>query len=252
MTTDNSTAPVQGLTDAARALLAAVDAELHDGWDCNSYHPSLRPAAEAMRAALAAAPHTATPAPNRGPLSTLTAAEVDFILHNPHGLMLLMDNEDVSYTQHSSMAEPDEIGAWPTPRWQAMYERGRSIIAEDLEIWPAEILKQFGFPATPVVQPVVPMKSLSAAVADALRPFMADGQKVIWREPFRWFDDDGVMPNHYDGMSLDSLAAEFGYEVIHDCGCAGVIKRAAQPVEPAAPASDADSMQGSQPTKDAA
>lgn len=70
--------------------------------------------------------------------------------------------------------------------------------------------------------PAVP-KSLSASVADALRPFLQPGQKVIWREPFRWFDDDGVMSNHYDGMSLDSLAAEFGYEVVEDCGCAGII-----------------------------
>lgn len=40
---------------AAHALLAAVDAEMADDWTCNSYHPSLRPAAEDLRAALSAA-----------------------------------------------------------------------------------------------------------------------------------------------------------------------------------------------------
>lgn len=75
------------------------------------------------------------------------------------------------------------------------------------------------------VRIVTPGKSLAANVADALRPYLSIGQKVIWREPFRWFDDYGAMPNHYDGMSLDSLAAEFNYEVIHDCGCAGVIRK---------------------------
>lgn len=71
-------------------------------------------------------------------------------------------------------------------------------------------------------------KSLSAAVADALRPYVSAGQKVIWREPFRWYDDNGVMSNHYDGMSVDSLAAEFNYEVIEDCGCAAIIKPVAE------------------------
>jgi hypothetical protein len=69
-------------------------------------------------------------------------------------------------------------------------------------------------------------KSLSAAVADALRPYLGDGEKVIWCEPFRWKDDDGVMPNHFEGMSVQSLATEFGYEVVHDCGCAAVIRSA--------------------------
>jgi hypothetical protein len=76
-------------------------------------------------------------------------------------------------------------------------------------------------PAAPVVR-----KSLSASVADALRPFLSPGQKVIWREPFRWFDDNGVLSNHYDGMSVPYLAQEFGYEVIHDCECAAVIAAA--------------------------
>jgi hypothetical protein len=55
-------------------------------------------------------------------------------------------------------------------------------------------------------------KSLNASVADLLRPFLKPGQKVIWREPFRWFDDNGVLSNHYDSMSVWALAEDFGYE----------------------------------------
>lgn len=59
-------------------------------------------------------------------------------------------------------------------------------------------------------------KSLNALVADQLRPFLKPGQKVIWREPFRWFDDNGVMSNHYDGQSLEYLAETWGYEIDWD------------------------------------
>lgn len=59
-------------------------------------------------------------------------------------------------------------------------------------------------------------KSLNAQAADLLRPFLKPGQKVIWREPFRWHDDNGVLSNHYDGMSLAQLCDEFGYEVDYD------------------------------------
>ncbi|WP_213308273.1 hypothetical protein [Paraburkholderia sacchari] len=62
------------------------------------------------------------------------------------------------------------------------------------------------------------------SVADALRPFLVDGQKIIWREPFRWHDDRGVMSNHYEGMTLEALAEAFGYEVVIDCQLAAIIK----------------------------
>jgi len=70
-------------------------------------------------------------------------------------------------------------------------------------------------------------KSLTASVADALRPFLAEGQKVIWREAFRWHDDDGVLSNHYEMMSVPQLAEDFGYIVIEDCGCAAIVTKGA-------------------------
>lgn len=59
-------------------------------------------------------------------------------------------------------------------------------------------------------------KSLNARVADQLRPFLKPGDKVIWRDSFRWKDDDGVLSNHYDSMGLPQLADDFGYEIDWD------------------------------------
>jgi hypothetical protein len=78
--------------------------------------------------------------------------------------------------------------------------------------------------AAPVAAPA-PSKSLNALVADSLRPFCREGRKVIWREPFRWHDDNGVLSNHYDGMELDQLADDFGYEIIHDMRNAAVVAK---------------------------
>lgn len=72
-------------------------------------------------------------------------------------------------------------------------------------------------------------KSLNAKIADQLRPFLRPGDKVIWRESFRWFDDNGVLPNHYDSMELDQLADLFGYEIDWDTNMhhAAVVRNAA-------------------------
>lgn len=56
-------------------------------------------------------------------------------------------------------------------------------------------------------------KSLNAMAADLLRPYLKPGQKVIWREAFRWHDDNGVLPNHQDGKEVHHLCDEFGYTV---------------------------------------
>ena len=59
-------------------------------------------------------------------------------------------------------------------------------------------------------------KSLNAMAADLLRPYLKPGQKVIWRESFRWHDDNGVLSNHYDGMELEQLSDAFGYDWRYD------------------------------------
>ena len=81
-----------------------------------------------------------------GPVVSMTLGETRAILNNPHGLRLLMDHEDFQYCQAESQAEPGEIEPWPTKRFQALREKGRSIIAEDPELWDDDIKREFGLP----------------------------------------------------------------------------------------------------------
>lgn len=64
------------------------------------------------------------------------------------------------------------------------------------------------------------------AIKDALRPLLEPGDKIIWRDAFRWKDDSGVLSNHYECMELDSLCESFGYELIHDYRHVAVIREA--------------------------
>lgn len=72
-------------------------------------------------------------------------------------------------------------------------------------------------------------KTVNAMLADALRFLAKPGQKVIWRGSFRWFDDDGVLSNHYDGMDIDHLARDFDYEVHYDAHHAALVSKKAAP-----------------------
>ena len=62
------------------------------------------------------------------------------------------------------------------------------------------------------------------AVKTTLRPFVGPGEMLIWRAPFRWFNENGVLPNHFESHSLDDLCEEFGYEVVHEFFHAAVVK----------------------------
>lgn len=68
------------------------------------------------------------------------------------------------------------------------------------------------------------MKGIYYPIAQHLQQFVADGSFVIWRDAFRWKKhiplsegtergEDEVLSNHYDGMSLEQLAEDFGYEI---------------------------------------
>ena len=77
----------------------------------------------------------------------MTAGEERAIMDNPHGLLLLMDYADLKYSEAESMLEPGELGGWPTPRWIFLRDKGRSIIAEDPELWNDDIKRAFGLGA---------------------------------------------------------------------------------------------------------
>lgn len=97
-------------------------------------------------------------------------------------------------------AENGDLWARPIAEFNERFKRTRPLVATP----PGEVQVQVDAGRD---------KSLNAKVADTLRPFLKPGQKVIWREPFRWFDDNGVLSNHYDGMGIQQLADDFGYEV---------------------------------------
>lgn len=63
-------------------------------------------------------------------------------------------------------------------------------------------------------------------VREAARSLKGEGERVIYRDAFRWKNDadDSVLPNHYEMFSLKGLAAEFGFEVIHDFNHVAVVK----------------------------
>lgn len=81
------------------------------------------------------------------------------------------------------------------------------------------------------------MRGLYRPIAEHLHKFCKEGDFVIWRDAFRWKKynhnpshvpyemyynnsidnvEDTVLSNHYDGMSLEQLAEDFGYEIDWD------------------------------------
>lgn len=57
-----------------------------------------------------------------------------------------------------------------------------------------------------------------------LRRKVRPGEMLIWREAFRWKNDEGVLPNHYEMYSLDELCESFRYEVVHDFTHVAVVR----------------------------
>lgn len=86
-----------------------------------------------------------------GPLARMSMSEEAWMLRNPYALRLLMDYQDQQPSEAEAMYNGDDIPLWPTARWTALYERGRSIMAEDLDLWPDDLLRAFGFHTRPNV-----------------------------------------------------------------------------------------------------
>lgn len=65
-----------------------------------------------------------------------------------------------------------------------------------------------------------------ALVREAAALIAEPGQRVIYRDAFRWKDHatNHVLPNHYESKCLDSLADEFGYDIVHDFGHVAVVR----------------------------
>lgn len=65
-----------------------------------------------------------------------------------------------------------------------------------------------------------------AMIRAAARLLKRDGQMVIYRDAFRWHDDedDMVLSNHYECQNLPYLAEEHGYEILHDFHHVAVVR----------------------------
>ena len=73
------------------------------------------------------------------------------------------------------------------------------------------------------------MQGIYYPIAKHLQQFCKEDQFIIWRDAFswkkhipdkvyenEWESRDEVLSNHYDGMSLEQLAEDFGYEIDWD------------------------------------
>lgn len=75
----------------------------------------------------------------------LTPAEAEAVAKDPGGLACLMRYHDVCDAEQSAF-DGETLTSYHRLRRQHLYERGRSIMAEDLEIWSRDLLQDFGFP----------------------------------------------------------------------------------------------------------
>lgn len=65
-------------------------------------------------------------------------------------------------------------------------------------------------------------------VREAARMLAEPGDRVIYRDAFRWKDDatDAVLPNHYEMFDLPGMAIDHNFVVVHDFCHVGVIRPA--------------------------
>lgn len=101
-----------------------------------------------------------------------TPAELQDMRRNPYVLAQLMNYHDVRQSEADAMFDGDVVPLGNERRWAALYERGRSIMAEDLDVWPDDLRKQFGFPVAAQAGPaLVPLtvEALTDKIAELLR-----------------------------------------------------------------------------------
>jgi hypothetical protein len=81
-------------------------------------------------------------------------------------------------------------------------------------------------PPAPVTKVAFEDEQLMSKICDALRPLVNEkDEMLVWRRPFRWHCDRGVIPNGYEMFGLDELAEYLNMEVVHDFRHVGVLRR---------------------------
>src|SRR5690554_6750614 len=77
----------------------------------------------------------------------------------------------------------------------------------------------------PPSAPVGVDDGINVPAAKALIKIVGPGFKVIYRDAFRWKDASGdVLPNHYETFSSETLARDFGYDLVLDLGYAAILR----------------------------
>src|SRR5690554_5558001 len=77
----------------------------------------------------------------------------------------------------------------------------------------------------PPSAPVGVDDGINVPAAKALIKIVGPGFKVIYRDAFRWKDASGdVLPNHYETFSAETLARDFGYDLVLDLGYAAILR----------------------------
>jgi hypothetical protein len=72
-------------------------------------------------------------------------------------------------------------------------------------------------------------RTVMADLVAALHEQCSDGEKVIWRAPFRWKDHSGILSNQYEMFEVDSVADAIGCEVVWDFRHAAIVRPKVQP-----------------------
>jgi hypothetical protein len=75
-----------------------------------------------------------------------TTREIEVLMGSPVALSVLMDHHEEMQSEAESIFDSEDCPRGNEIRRQALYERGRSIIGADLDIWPDQLCKDFGFP----------------------------------------------------------------------------------------------------------
>ncbi len=69
--------------------------------------------------------------------------------------------------------------------------------------------------------------AMMKGVRDALRPHVKEGERLIYRGPFRWRDDadEQFLSNHYECQDIEYLADTFEFEIVANFHHAAIVKR---------------------------
>lgn len=75
-----------------------------------------------------------------------------------------------------------------------------------------------------VVQRTYENEPLMQAVKAAIEPHLEGDEMLIWRGAFRWRNENGMLPNHYECQDARYLCETFGYELVHDFNHVAIVR----------------------------